>query len=54
MPIDDVPPLDEEHDDPICAKCGFDGWVVACVWKGEEGCQLTYPPPLEQEPADDR
>jgi hypothetical protein len=25
-----------------CAKCGIDV-AVACVWKGEEGCQLTQP-----------
>lgn len=36
------PPLDEEHEQPICAKCGFEGYAVACVWVGEEGCQLSY------------
>jgi hypothetical protein len=30
-------------DVPVCQKCGFDGYAVACVWAGEEGCQLPKP-----------
>lgn len=31
---------EEGQETPPCSRCGFDGVAVACVWAGEEGCQL--------------
>ena len=42
-------PEDEEHEEPVCPRCGFEGYVVACIYKGQEGCQLTYPPKEQAE-----
>ena len=37
------PPEETGHEQPVCVRCEFVGYVVACVWKGEANCQMTFP-----------